>query len=265
MDPNSSHCIFCDQHGGLSEEHLWPEWMHADLVPAGSSPSLRAVIGMSGGSGRLKLKPALFKRQTRPRDVKLKVVCRNCNGNWMSTVETSAQVALRRLQSIPPPALTQGEQLAISRWAALRSIINQYTLDNLEMGYRIAIPYRDRMFLAHGDGLPEQWRVWIGVNDATRWKTRITQKVFAATTRDAYDPRPNSVSTMIGFGRTMIYTCRSPYPDVVDPPPLHQAFCLRRIWPIGTGNVELPSMAITDEMADTLIDDKPRFIAGMLA
>lgn len=249
MDPNSQRCIFCGQQGALTGEHLWPKWMHDAWVPRCAAGNVQMQTRFARWSGALVIRPDLRASRQPHRNRELKVVCAGCNGGWMSDLEAAAKEVLQAMYADGLVALQSEQQHVLSRWAALRTVIFQYTIEN-----RVAIPYRDRLMLAQGSGLPIEWKVWIGVNEAPVWKDgRMHQSVCALLPPGTSDDRLNSAFTLIGFARTMFYTER--VPDLpVNRLALHKRLCLTQIWPIQSDPVSVPSLSIDDGVARSMVD-----------
>lgn len=245
MDPNSGQCIFCDKHGGLTGEHLWPQWMH-EIIPRGGIHQ-QTHTRFVKGAFRFTIQPEPFFRRQPYRNRQLRIACASCNGGWMSEIETGAQGILRRLQVNPQHPISRSDQLSISRWATLRSIVNQYTIED-----RVAIPLRDRLMLARGGNPSEEWRIWIGTNAASEWELRMAQHIAAAMEIPSDIRRLNLACTLIGFGKTFLYTQRSPKPIVDLNLSLYYRMCLAQIWPITSETLTPYDMAIDDPMANMI-------------
>jgi hypothetical protein len=101
-------CIFCD-NAANSKEDLFSNWI-LDRVET-RYPLYRERRG----------KPAEL---TVSQKVKLKCVCKPCNNGWMSQIENDCvRVMGNLLEDIQLPLDEEYQQL-ISRWAILKSMIN---------------------------------------------------------------------------------------------------------------------------------------------
>lgn len=140
-------CIFCDKNSG-SREHMWPAWIHRLLG--------KKAIRHKVGSGPLKQLPNA--------EVKVRTVCGNCNGGWMSRLEVAATPTVgAMLQDIATP-LDEEQQKTIAAWAVKTAMVFDsikgrqspdvfYTREEcLAMHERLEIPNRTRVFIGRIDG-----------------------------------------------------------------------------------------------------------------
>jgi hypothetical protein len=98
-------CLFCEGTP-VSLEHVWPEWTAAVWVDA---PSY--THDYKSGDELIRSWPALGP------DVTAKVVDKNCNDGWMSTLETRAKPLLVPMARGESVRLDEAEQKILALWA----------------------------------------------------------------------------------------------------------------------------------------------------
>jgi hypothetical protein len=111
-------CLFCGATGGLTKEHLWPEWLRRALPDLG--PGVH-TIGVAGY-------PHTFERRRRPAfTVARKIVCAACNNGWMAALEQRAQPLLtpmvRGERSI---TLSPDDQATVALWFVKTAMTTQW-------------------------------------------------------------------------------------------------------------------------------------------
>jgi hypothetical protein len=106
-------CVFCGS-APVTAEHALPQWM-SKVVP---------------GNGRfthLQIKPARTARRTPMIDIRVRVVCSNCNSGWMSQLETSSMNVLSPMIRGEVTTLSIDEQKTVAAWAVKTAIVLQAT------------------------------------------------------------------------------------------------------------------------------------------
>jgi hypothetical protein len=101
-------CLFCGETKRLSEEHVFGQWLQK-LGFAG--PGAEELI--EDAESRLRIL-----RQGNPLNKRLRIVCEECNGGWMSRLEESAKSLL--IEMFDPSSsitLNESDQLVLARWA----------------------------------------------------------------------------------------------------------------------------------------------------
>jgi hypothetical protein len=91
----TDRCIFCGFVGKLSKEHIWPQWSFK-YVPKGSNTvHTRGVFVSSKSTPKIKGAKSVKQHNGTVSTIRLQVVCpRNCNGGWMSVLETRVKPVL---------------------------------------------------------------------------------------------------------------------------------------------------------------------------
>lgn len=101
-------CLFCGKVGGLTEEHVFGDWLQKIGY---TGPGLRELIEDADPENRV-LQPG------HPFNKKLRIVCEDCNGVWMSGMETAAKsLLIDMFKSSGKVRLDENDQLVLARWA----------------------------------------------------------------------------------------------------------------------------------------------------
>src|SRR5215471_18081397 len=76
-----AHCIFCGPTADkITREDIWPKWI--------SKHHQRHGVGAQGYKARRRrLDEGLREFDTKEIDLKVRVVCKKCNNNWLSSLE----------------------------------------------------------------------------------------------------------------------------------------------------------------------------------
>jgi hypothetical protein len=97
-------CVFCGQRGPLTDEHVWPDWLSRFLIDEPTS----WVSADDQGIERVHTAP-MFSR-------KVKRVCEQCNGGWMSALENEARPVLRWLILGRPCVIAPADARTLAAW-----------------------------------------------------------------------------------------------------------------------------------------------------
>ena len=99
-------CIFCGQHGPLTDEDAIPTWLMRIISPA----------ALSWGKN-----PAAWRKNMRPTPagfrLKLPALCERCNSAWLGPIERRAKPKLLAWMAGVVSPLTQDDQRLLSFWA----------------------------------------------------------------------------------------------------------------------------------------------------
>jgi hypothetical protein len=81
-------CIFCGSRKKIEHEHVWPDW----LVGIMEEKEARHVFTQQDATGAM----SVMRAHTAPAwSTTARVVCKQCNGGWMSRLEDTASVLLK--------------------------------------------------------------------------------------------------------------------------------------------------------------------------
>src|SRR5258706_6641731 len=105
-------CLFCDPTK-LTREHIWPDWI-VEIFPSNSSYTGTRAHSKLG----VKSWPANSITQ------RSRLVCKQCNGIWMSQIEAATSPILGPLitSDLPRCTLDTCDQLTLATWACLRAM-----------------------------------------------------------------------------------------------------------------------------------------------
>jgi hypothetical protein len=162
----SRKCIFCGEGGErgnpMTEEHLWPEWMHPYL------PHI-AEAKTQAGHHRVRLGEVIVERKVRHGHVftkRFRLVCKRCNTGWMSGNEDDVKPILIPMLEGRAITLLKRHRIRLATWLALKvmltecidpfdAVINEFERDDFRLNQKIPI------------GL----RIWVASHDSLDWYT----------------------------------------------------------------------------------------------
>ncbi len=231
-------CIFCGAPPPLTGEHLFSDWMH-HFIPREYKTWSTSTF-KEDPTGRYR------SRQNHggdPRDLKVQCVCGpRCNNGWMSGLEKKVKPILAPMIDGKSTRLNQVDQLTLSTWAVLKSIVLEYSTG--------AVPvtsWKQRRQFMLRQRPPRGWRVWIGHYTDTGWRPSFTNKSFAVTSNHSvYATRHNTQTLTFLCGQVLIHLVRRPHQFGDDlwnfSPEVEQK--LVQIWPVRAG-VEWPPPRLT--------------------
>src|SRR3712207_2522797 len=105
-------CVFCEQTGKLSAEHVFPDWSQPFLTsPHGKGTQTRVILRRDG------TKDETPPRSTDPATVTVKTVCEPCNNGWMSHLEGAAKPFLLSMIQGHSRTYYAGGQKVLASWA----------------------------------------------------------------------------------------------------------------------------------------------------
>ncbi len=117
-------CIFCEGEP-VTREHLWPQWL-TEVVPAD------AAIECSHTWQRGVSEPAEFAQ--RPFQLTVRAVCENCNGGWMSAIESETKDLASGIIQGRARVLHKEGQRTLAVWATLKAMMFACTAPELPLG-----------------------------------------------------------------------------------------------------------------------------------
>ena len=164
-------CIFCGGASGasLSKEHVLPDWLR-ELFPRTPYTHTHGVISWVGLSpGTITPVTARRRKQGHVSTRKVRVVCRKCNNEWLSSLEKRTKSLLLPIIRGEKILLDRDNQLLLATWAA-KTIMAAEFVDRT----KIAIPQADRTSLMRNVSVPSAgWWIWIAGNQGNEWETGI--------------------------------------------------------------------------------------------
>lgn len=153
-------CIFCQDDGKLTKEHVIPKWLGDVLYrvqpPTGRSPSGKRFTHRFN-PGPDDNSPSR-EWSTDELDLVTKTVCTQCNNGWLHDLETKARPVLTRLIMGETTALSSDEQKMIATWGYKTALLFQLLREENAQ----AIPHdRFHELFALRHPTPEA-RLWLG-------------------------------------------------------------------------------------------------------
>jgi hypothetical protein len=243
------HCIFCrlpfSPDRPRSEEHIWPRWMH-DLLPE--------------KQGAQRLFDAAELRENRPfgrvlhKHFKPRVVCKPCNNDWMSRLESATKPILRPLMLGEAQHLNRRDQTTLATWACLKNMVAEFSDPTTR-----ATDAADLTRMYTRQLPPTQAIVWIGKHQGTLWTTRYVHRgmrISHGPVQPGSDPPLNGQATTFAVGTVIFHLLTLPDGFAYGPPipdgPI--ATRIRQIYP-STPPFDWPfKLALTDTDAFDLGD-----------
>ena len=222
-------CIFC---GGspLSREHLWPEWVLAKIKP-------KNIAGFIGRNRNLEV----------GRELKVKIVCKTCNGGWMSDLETESKPLIAPRMDDISGFFDMAEQWMISAWAVKTAMV----LDSTTMGVKpLFYTQQERDDMRLSSQIPPRTFVWLA-----RYLGRNTIGCgsLEAKHRGPFGIYVGRISTfIIGNLALQVMSVRAPITDDghrpirIDPIPGPWQEILIRAWPASWRIYWPPILAFDD-------------------
>ena len=140
-------CLFCGASGALTDEHLYGKWLRK-LGYTGEG--VREIIPGDGS------KPII--QRGGPFSKTLKIVCRPCNNEWMSGMETAAEPLLAAMFNSGGSSvrLDEAAQLTLARWAFKTAAVIS------RIDYSDTFPLAHRREFHQADQPPRHVQVRIG-------------------------------------------------------------------------------------------------------
>jgi hypothetical protein len=249
----SRKCIFCGEGGTpgnpMTEEHLWPEWMHPYL------PQLPG-IKTRAGRHRIRVGEILVERKLREGHVftkRYKLVCKRCNTVWMSKIESDAKPLLIPLLRGVPITLLRNHRITISRWIALKVMVTE-CIDALDAV--VTESERENFMLTRH--VPHSMRIWIGTHNSQDWYTAYWHQTLLAHFGNAPPETPplasfkNIQTTTIGVGHIFFLSFVTTIDDLKFNPNVGALRFIRRLWPMRDRPIVWPLPALSGDQADRL-------------
>ena len=238
-------CIFCGG-GGLTKQHVWPDWLKNVLLRDSTEHMQFFTHYYPVAPNFMFIQPDIHFRQGHPGVRKIRNVCNKCNSGWMSKLEIEAKSILSSMILGERIILNTQAQVTISAWSVMISIIAEFTDQSTA-----AIPGLDRQKFFNTQLPPEGWKIWIGRYKGIQWKQRfrhhgmlVVPKTQIMTDKTACNTQ---FSTFV-MGELLIHAISSAlseelnFADLDFTGKLNQMRC---IWPLKQGNIEWPAFRNT--------------------
>jgi hypothetical protein len=254
----SKYCIFCGD-SPTTREHIWAAWLGQYIAKTKVNYTSGMVIVNLDRTRQNSTK--LWGGD--PHGRRLQIVCRPCNNQWMSALQTAAKPILIPLITGKSLVLTYERQKALAAWAAMSVICAEYFYPE-----RAATSVVDRRWFFKNRVPSDSMRIWIGDFNRQKWKAiwahsslRISQQEgkHPWTFHPDGTPRPNTQTTTFVVGRLFIHTYSCPFPEILNADPAVRAVDQRlsQIWPPRHSFLAWPP-------ADTLNDREADRLTGAI-
>lgn len=226
---------------------MFPDWLK-QLFPRSPTDTHThgAFSWLTMDDGSVTVSPTARKKQGQASTKKVRVVCVECNNQWLSKLEERTKPLLSTLVPGQPVNIGPAEQLLLATWAVKTVMTAEFIEPN-----EIAIPQDHRTLLRKTlTPPPSGWWVWIAGYRGIKWITGLYH--FAARLNvPPIDPETahikNIQSTTIGLGRLLIHAISTTVPGysfALDKPNVSD---LKPVWPINTAVTTWPPTRLVDD------------------
>lgn len=201
-----------------------------------------------------------FTRRMRVGDIqnrKLRIVCGQCNGGWMSDLQQRAKPLLLSLIHGEATALDADSQKIVAGWIAMTVTVAEY----FGRKENITITASDRQHIRRTQTPPSRWKIWIGHYTRGNWKPHLVHNTFPISSskhrikrNELGSPRPNTQTTAFTVSQLYIFAASS-VTDIFEEwrfSTIAGAAKLRQIWPLSRNIVAWPGPTLTDREADAI-------------
>jgi hypothetical protein len=244
-------CIFCGATGPLTNEHMWPRWMHPHLM-RGSAPhrAIRTTVNMDGTDTS-----NVFKKVGDAIDWQVSCVCAHCNGGWMSNrVEQLVKPIMIPLFENQTARLWPADQEKIAAWAVMK-----YMVADSQDGSRKATAHHAQRRRMWRKQLPplHGWGVWVGMKDRIdpnlplSWGSTAFPALSPKQAKKRVSkgtPHRNSDAATQVVGKLFFHVIHSPATNLVRDFSfnLPNGGVLCRIWPPTNASIVWPPHGMSD-------------------
>ncbi|MET3498732.1 hypothetical protein ABIC45_000323 [Mucilaginibacter rubeus] len=156
-------CIFC---GGLplTKEHIIPDWIKAVIPFDNQTKNNLSVHTSISTSNEVYLIENDYKVKNGHRlSKKLLIVCRDCNGGWMSMLQKATKSILSSLILDEDITLQTDDILKLTKWIVMTTMVAEY--DDIKAK---KIPISDLREFRENHQTPARWKIWIGRYNGSR-------------------------------------------------------------------------------------------------
>jgi hypothetical protein len=259
----AKECVFCGAQGKLTEEHAFADWLepYVPLCGVGSHTTSHAVnkLPVTSPSDRIETwkKGLLHKRK------KLKIVCKRCNNEWMSRLQTQVKpILLPMIQGHWPETMSAWDRRGLAAWATMFTMVAEFSDPNTQT---IDFTARERLRLTIEP--PDGWYVWVGLTRCVLWRMGFNhfawgkptvvwpssgqseQEALAAAALTTTKKQMQCTGFVVG--PVFIQTVSSSEPGLkIDAAAFAKRHGLRVVWPSDNLPIERPVSVLDDIGAD---------------
>jgi hypothetical protein len=205
-------CIFCPGTR-MSKEHFWSTWSKS-MLPVGKEDAYHEEKITHTR------KTILVKRELRTRpgsaaSKKMRVVCENCNNEWMNEVEVRARPILEPLIAGRPTVLNENQQRILAEWITMKCMVAEHNTPE-----DVVISRADKEAFKSDRTIPSHISIWIGRHNVSAWCTTFARHTASLSLTLNPPPsvragRKNVETIAFGIGALFIYVMVSD-PEFVD-------------------------------------------------
>jgi len=246
-------CIFCGEGGTpgnpMTEEHLWPEWMHAYLPQ---------IPGMKTQAGRSRMRPGQLVNQQKIREghvftKRFRLVCKRCDTGWMSSIEEQAKPILVPMLQGQRITLLKNHKIRLAHWIALKVMVME-SIDPIDC----VITEFEREDFRATRTMPGLMRIFIGTHDLDEWYTGFWHQTLRAhlgstppTQTNGLGRFKNIQTTAFGIGRIFSLSFVTTIQDLGFNP-IFGIRKVRRLWPLRDQVIAWPLVDLSLSEANKL-------------
>jgi hypothetical protein len=147
----------------MTKEHIWGDWLKAHIPQAMNKHNMQAVRINRPGE---QTTGNIFLRAGDPLRSTVKVVCADCNNQWLSVIQDRAKPFLIPIIKGKRMVLGADAQQRVSAWCAMATMTAEYIDRDPNT---IAIPQSDRDWLRNNGTAPPGWRIWLAHYRRHKW------------------------------------------------------------------------------------------------
>lgn len=220
-------CAFCGE-SGVTKQHVWPDWLKK-IVPREGESHWQYLTSINlSYPGTAIVQPDFQQKRGPTGAMKIRNVCMQCNGGWMSKIEQDSKPIVTTLINLQEAQVDLPKQKLIAAWATLLSVMGEYTDLRTQ-----SIPAEHRYFLKNSLQPPVGWRIWIGSYQGSQWKQRYRHHGFQCFSPTCTPAKPgfNTQFSTFVIGGLLLHIASTALPNAdfnfSDP----SAMGLNQIWP----------------------------------
>ncbi len=234
-------CVFCQQEATLTGEHLWSNWLNRE-------PSKGYTFRYTDHTGTV-----THEWQSKKLNIKVRVVCPNCNSGWMSGLEQKAKSILENIiWRNTTTTFGPRDIVSIASFAFTKTVVADAMAEDKKPFFSPRIRHRFSRSLA----VPEAVQVWLA---AFHSRTHKSRGIFKSLYHRV-DRRLHFHSFTFGMG-DIILQVASPRP--LPPPGINRllrqnAFwteCTAELWPSNGRPIPWPpGKYLSDDTVDAFVN-----------
>lgn len=228
-------CAFCRREVSLKPpEHVWPDWIRKHQPDHGRSARQR--LSVSHKTGR-----AYDIENFKASERKMEIVCAQCNGTWMSDLESLASPILGPMIEGNPSRLRVKQQAIVAFWALKTVMMLQFTRPK----HQQAIPAAHFDYVYQRRKPPPNCRIWILGFTGEPYNSSFAIQGHELMARVKVDPLPpermNAYTATLGINHLVFELVGYVVPGEFNVVPQdHWTDYRRHIWPTYGGTLSWP-------------------------